>query len=202
MAVTRKLLKALGIEDEKADQIIEAHSETVEALKKERDKYKTDAEALPGVQKELDDLKEAAEKNGDAPYKAQYEDLKKEFEDYKADVTAKETKAKKVAAYRKLLLDAKISEKRIDSILKLSPVDELELDDKGEPKDAEAVKKAITDEWADFIVKEETHGAGTHNPPAGSGGGGTNNGGATKSRAAQLAEQYHNSLYGANKEDN
>ena len=196
MALTRKMLKAMGIEDEKIDQIIEEHAETVNALKQQRDQYKVDAEKLPGVQKELDDLKEAAEKDGENPYKAKYEELQQQFDDYKADVTAKETKAKKTAAYRKLLKDAKVSEKRLDSILKLSPVDDIELDDKGEIKDAADVKKKIEEEWSDFIVTEETHGADSNNPPGGSGGR-QGAGGGTKSRAAQIQQQYQDSLYGS-----
>lgn len=199
MAFTRKMLKAMGIEDEKIDQIIEEHAETVNALKQRRDQYKVDAEKLPGVQKELDDLKEAAEKDGENPYKAKYEELQQQFDDYKADVTAKETKAKKTAAYRKLLKDAKVSEKRLDSILKLSPVDDVELDDKGEIKDAADVKKKIEEEWSDFIVTEETHGADSNNPPGGSGGR-QGAGGGSKSRAAMIQQQYQNSLYGS-KED-
>ena len=197
MALTRKMLKAMGIEDEKIDQIIEAHTETVDALKEQRDKFKTDAEKLPGVQKELDEMKEAAEKDAENPYKAQYEDLKKEYDDYKADVAAKETKARKTAAYRQLLKDAKISEKRLESILKLSPVDEIELDENGAVKDAEKHKKSIAEEWSEFIVKDEQRGAESHNPPGGTGGG---NGGGTKSRAAQIASQYQASLYGTPKE--
>ena len=196
MALTRKMLKAMGIEDEKIDQILDEHVETVNALKQQRDQYKVDAEKLPGVQKELDDLKEAAEKDGENPYKAKYEELQQQFDDYKADVTAKETKAKKTAAYRKLLKDAKVSEKRLDSILKLSPVDDIELDDKGEIKDAADVKKKIEEEWSDFIVTEETHGADSNNPPGGSGGR-QGAGSGTKSRAAQIQQQYQNSLYGS-----
>ena len=199
MALTRKMLKAMGIEEEKIEQIIEEHAETVNALKQQRDQYKVDAEKLPGVQKELDDLKEAAEKDGENPYKAKCEELQQQFDDYKADVTAKETKAKKTAAYRKLLKDAKVSEKRLDSILKLSPVDDIELDDNGEIKDAEDVKKKIEEEWSDFIVTEETHGADSNNPPGGSGGR-QGAGGGSKSRAAMIQQQYQNSLYGS-KED-
>lgn len=199
MALTRKMLKAMGIEDEKIDQIIEEHAETVNALKQQRDQYKVDAEKLPGVQKELDDLKEAAEKDGENPYKAKYEELQQQFDDYKADVTAKETRAKKTAAYRKLLKDAKVSEKRLDSILKLSPVDDIELDDKGEIKDAADVKKKIEEEWSDFIVTEETHGADSNNPPGGSGGR-QGAGGGSKSRAAMIQQQYQNSLYGSKEE--
>ena len=57
MSLTRKMLKAMGIEDEKIDTIIEAHTETVDALKKERDGYKESADKLADVQKELDGLK-------------------------------------------------------------------------------------------------------------------------------------------------
>jgi len=199
MSLTRKMLKAMGIEEEKIEQIIEEHAETVNALKQQRDQYKVDAEKLPGVQKELDEYKEAAEKDGENPYKAKYEETQQKFDDYKAEVTARETKAKKTAAYRKLLKDAKVSEKRLDSILKLSPVDEIELDEKGEIKDAENVKKEIEKEWSDFIVTEETHGAESNNPPGGSGGRQGASGG-SKSRAAMIQQQYQNSLYGS-KED-
>ena len=199
MALTRKMLKAMGIEEEKIEQIIEEHAETVNALKQQRDQYKVDAEKLPGVQKELDEYKEAAEKDGENPYKAKYEETQQKFDDYKAEVTARETKAKKTAAYRKLLKDAKVSEKRLDSILKLSPVDDIELDDKGEIKDAENIKKKIEEEWSDFIVTEETRGAESNNPPGGSGGRQGASGG-SKSRAAMIQQQYQNSLYGS-KED-
>ena len=195
MAVTRKLLKALGIEDEKADQILEAHTETVNEIREERDRYKADAEQLPGVQQELAELKEAAEQNANNPYKAQYENIKKQFDDYKADVAAKEVKANKVAAYRKLLAEQKVSDKLIDSILEVTHVDDLELDDNGQFKNAEELKKQINEKWDGFIVKEETHGAQSYNPPGTSGG--AAGGGATKSRASILAEQYNASLYGA-----
>ena len=46
MSLTRKMLKAMGIEEEKIDQIIEAHSETVDALKKDRDTYKENASII------------------------------------------------------------------------------------------------------------------------------------------------------------
>lgn len=199
MAVTRKLLKALGIEDEKADQILEAHTETVNEIRGERDRYKAEAEQLPGVQQELAELKEAAEQNANNPYKAQYETVKKQFDDYKAEVEAKQVNASKQAAYRKLLKEQGISDKFIDPIMKVTSVDDLELDDKGQFKNAEDLKKSITEQWDGFAVKEETHGAQQYNPPGT--GGGAAGGSAAKSRAAILAEQYNASLYGAaNKE--
>ena len=187
MALTRKFLAALGIEADKVDEIIEAHTATVNALKEERDKYKVDAEKLPDIQKELDDLK--AQPADD--YKEQYNKLKQEYEDYKADVDAKDAKAKKTEAYKKLLKDAKVSTKRIDTVLKVTNIDDIELNKDGTIKNAEKIKKDIESEWADFIVTEESKGAETHTPPDGAGGGAN-----TPSRAAQLAAKYRQNLYG------
>lgn len=194
MALTRKFLVALGIEAEKVDEIIEAHTDTVNALKKERDDaraeaqtYKADAEKLPTVQKELDDFKET---NSNNPYKEQYEKEHKAFEDYKAEVTAKETKAKQEKAYAELLKEAGVSEKRIASIIKLSPVDEVKFDDNDKVVDADKLTENIKKEWADFIVTEGTKGADTPKPPAGG------EGGKPLSRAAEIAKKHYEAIYG------
>ena len=96
MALTRKLLKGMGLTDEQVDTIIEAHTDTVDGLKADVTRYKADAEKLPGVQKQLDDLKAA----GDGGYQEKYEKEHKAFEDFKANVTAKESKAAKEKAVR------------------------------------------------------------------------------------------------------
>ena len=96
MALTRKLLKGMGLTDEQVDTIIEAHTDTVDGLKADISRYKTDAEKLPGVQKQLDDLKAV----GDGGYQDKYEKEHKAFEDFKAGVTAKESKAAKEKAVR------------------------------------------------------------------------------------------------------
>ena len=166
MALTRKLLKGMGLTDEQVDTIIEAHTDTVDGLKADVSKYKTDAEKLPSVQKELDDLKAA----GDGGYKEKYEKEHKAFEDFKADQTAKETKATKEKALRGLLTKLGISEKRQDSIVKVTDLSRYEMD--GENiKDAEAAEKALKEEWADFIPTTTTTGATTSTPPANTSGG-------------------------------
>ena len=47
------MLKAMGIEDEKVEQIIEEHVESVDALKAERDRYKAGAEEAEGLRRQL-----------------------------------------------------------------------------------------------------------------------------------------------------
>lgn len=167
MALTRKFLTALGIEAEKIEEIITAHTETVDALKEQRDAYKTDAEKLPAVQKELNDLK--AETDGQDSWKLKYDAVKEEFDNYKTEQKQKETEAAKRTAYRQLLKDAGVSEKRIDSVLRVSKLDDLKLDKEGKITDADKVTNTIKEEWADFISTEGTKGADTATPPNNSG---------------------------------
>lgn len=200
MALTRKFLSALGIEADKIEEIIEAHTETVDALKKERDsaredvtKYKADAEKLPDVQKELDEIKEA---NKDNPYKAKYEKEHEDFEAFKTDVEAKETRAKKENAYKKLLKDAGVSEKYIDDIIRISAVDDAELDEDGGIKDSGELKKNITEKFSSFIATEEKRGADVGTPPPGNGTG------KPLSRAAQVAQKHYEQIYGTKGDTN
>lgn len=166
MALTRKFLSALGIEADKVDEIITAHTETVDGLKDEIEKYRTDAEKLPSVQKELDELKKDGGKED--TYKFKYEKVKEDFDNYKNEVESEKTNAKKSNAYKKLLGNVGISEKVIDKILSLTKLDDLELDG-DEIKDADKVTDSIKNEWADFIVKERQEGSPTETPPKGTG---------------------------------
>ena len=169
MALTRKFLSALGIDADKVDEIITAHSETVDALKEQRDQFKADADKLSSVQKELDDLKAAAEKGGDDTVKVKYEALEEDFANYKKEQQAKEIREKKQSLYKELLQEVGISEKRINAVLKVSDVDAVEIDENGKVKDADTLKEAIKTEWEDFIVTESSKGAVTATPPVGNG---------------------------------
>ena len=167
MAFTRKMLKAMGIEEDKIEQIIDAHSETVDALKAERDGFKEDAAKLAAVQKELDELKA----KGDDGYKAKYEAEKAAHDALKADIAAKETKKAKTEAYRELLKGANIDEKRIATILRAEAptIDKIELDADGKIKNAEQYTQSIKSDWADFIVTQSAKGTNTATPPANGG---------------------------------
>ena len=193
MAFTRKMLKAMGIEDEKIDQIIEAHTDVTDALKADRDKYKSDAEKLDEVQKLYDDLKKEVEEKGDDSYKEKYEKEHKDFEDYKASIDAEKLNTKKVAAYKALLKKAGIKEKIIDLIVKGTSMDDIELDDNDEIKEADTRLDNVKKEYADYIVTTKDEGEDPETPPGGNGGGGGAN---HLSRAAQLAQKHDERLYG------
>lgn len=171
MALTRKMLKAMGIEEEKIDQIIEAHSETVDSLKADRDNYKKDADQLKSVRDELDELKA----KGDDGWKDKHDKLKGEFDDYKKDVAAKETQAAKEKAYRDILKDAGLSEKGIEKAIKYAEWGKIELADDGKVANANDHIKSVKEEWAEYVTTTTTTGAKTSTPPA-------NNGGSVKTK--------------------
>ena len=164
MALTRALLKALAIEDEKADQIIAAHVETVDGLKAERDSYQAKAEKASDLEKQLKELKDSGAADGD--YKEKYDAEHAEFEKYKAEQAAKAATREKRNLYRDLLKKAGVSEKRLDTVLKVTDLNTLQVKD-GALVDAEKLETSVKEEWGDFIVSTNTEGANLGNPPAG-----------------------------------
>lgn len=95
-----------------------------------------------------------------------YEAVKEEFEKFKTEQQAAAAHSSKLNAYRTLLKKAGVSENRIESVLKVSDIDGIEIDDKGEAKDSEKLIEGIKTEWADFIATPQIKGASTSTPPA------------------------------------
>ena len=136
MALTRKMLKAMELDDDKISQIIDAHQSVIDEIAQERDslkadveKYKAEADRLGSVEKDL--VKAQAKLEDAEETSKKLKNLQDEFNTYKADVDAKATRASKEKAYRSLLTEAGISEKRFDSIIKVSDLDKVELDKDG-----------------------------------------------------------------------
>lgn len=150
MALTRKYLKAMGIEDEKIEQIIDAHTETVNGLKDDIAKYKGDAEKLPAVQKELDALKA----KGDDGWKDKHDAVKKEFDDYRAEITEKETRVAKEKAVKAYFEGKHIEGVNLNIAMRSvsAEIDALELD--GEKiKDSTALDTLIKGDLAGLVSK-------------------------------------------------
>lgn len=160
--MTRSMLKAMGIEDEKSDQIIEAHTETVDALKKQRDEALEKADKVPDLERQIGELK-AAQPTDD--WEGKYSELLKEFEGYKTQMASEQAEREKAQLYRAMLREAGIDEKRIDPIMKVTDLAKISVSD-GAISDAETVMKAITDEWGGFIAQTSVQGASVEEPPS------------------------------------
>lgn len=154
--------------DTAAEYFCSAHKTDLDAIKEQRDTYKADAETLAKVQKELDDLK-AAQDDG---WKDKHDALKKEFEDYKAGVTAKETKAAKEAAARAYYESKGITGKALDIAMRGSgaEIEALELAD-GKIKDTAALDALVKGDFSGLVSTTTTTGANTATPPANTVGG-------------------------------
>ena len=188
MALTRKFLEGMGIDDKQVESIIEAHSETVNGLKAERDRHKEQAEKVPDLQKQLEDAK-AASGNGDE-WEEKYNAEHQAFEDFKAQVATEKADAEKAQAYRGMLMAAGIDPKRIDAIMRVTDLSKVEMDGDG-LKDSDKLAEAAKAEWADFVIKTKTQHAEPENPPKGTGGAD----GAAPAVAKRLQER-HERLYG------
>ena len=166
MALTRKLLAALGIDETKIDQIIEAHTETTDALKKQRDQFKEAADKVTELEKELETAKENA---GDG-FKEKFEKEHEAFENFKKELSAKEARKAKETAARAYLKDKGIADKSLGLALKAlgADIDSLELD--GDTiKDAKALDEALSGDLAQLVTTTETRGADTSTPPVNEG---------------------------------
>lgn len=124
---------------------------------------------------EIDELKtkqQTAEDNATTAekWKTKYDALKDEFKEFKNAQTAKETRSAKEKAYREILKEEGISEKRIDAVIKVSNVDGVEFGEDGKIKDADKLREEIRKEWSDFIVTTEKKGVNPPAPPSNSGG--------------------------------
>lgn len=157
MSITRKFLKALGIEDDKADQIIEAHTEVANGLKADLERYKTDAGKLAEVQAELDSLKAMK----DSDLQDQYDRLKIELENEKAG----RKKDRQEAAIRQEL--TAMGAQDVDYLLyKLGDTSEL-FDEEGQLKDKDAFAEKAKADYPNQFNAEQTKSKGTPPPPAG-----------------------------------
>ena len=153
MALTRRALKAMGLTDEQVESIIDMHTETVNGLKADVAKYRADAEKLPNVQKELDELKTS----GDGGYKAKYDAEHAAFEAYKTEQTNKETRAAKEKAVRAYYESKGIKGNNLEVAMRgsASEIEALELD--GEKiKDAACLDTLIGGTFSGLVSNKPT----------------------------------------------
>lgn len=169
MALTIKMLQAMGLDEKQIDQIIESHRDTINGLTEMRDnlkaeleKTKSEVERLKNVENDLNianDKLVTLEKT-----EKELSELKNEFSNYKNDIEKKAVYESKQKAYKELLKKVGVSEKRFDAILKVTNLDSIELKD-NKISDEEKLTEAIKSEWSDFIVTESKKGADIATPP-------------------------------------
>ena len=165
MSLSRKMLEGLGIDEDKISLIIEAHAETVNALKEKAESYKEDAEKFKETEKALTnatkELEELRENGGD--WERKYSEEHKAFENYKKEQSTREENSAKQKAYIELLRNAGVSDKCFDSIIKVADLSDKKLVD-GKFENENDIVEGIKKDWSGFITTTSVVGANTSTP--------------------------------------
>lgn len=191
MALTRKFLKALNVDDAAIEEIITAHTEVLDAVKSERDEERKKVAKADELKAELDALKkDIGEKYVS---KETYDKAVKDLADFKADVDNKANASAIDKALRAYLTENKITGNNQDiAVMAMAEITKtLELD--GEKiKDTKALDELVSGKFKAMQDGENvTINKNVPTPPA-------NNGAPEPkpSRARQLAEQMHATMFG------
>lgn len=148
-------------------KLTKAIRETVGNEFVEKTRYKAKLEEIDTLKAEkqtAEDSVSTAEK-----WKSKYDALKADFDSYKGEVTAKETRSTKEKALRELI-DRIGIKNHVDRIVKYYNIDGITLDESGKIVDPDKHEKSIKNEWNDHISTSVQRGTTPETPPANSGG--------------------------------
>lgn len=164
MSLTRGLLKTMGIEDDKAQEIIEAHLESVNALKAKIAEFDSMSEKLKDAESRLATAETAED------YKVKFEEERKAFEAFKANIDGEKTRAAKEKAVRDYLQSNKIENENLDIAMRgcREEMQSIELED-GKIKNTEQLDSLINGVFARLVSTEHAEGAPNVQPLAGGG---------------------------------
>ena len=165
-AQVREILSTAGVDREHmsdaVDKSIDGHLASINVLREEADKYKADAEKLPNVQKELDDLKAA----GDGGWEEKAKDFEKKYNDLVAENKNKETKAAKESAAKAFFESKGITGNSLEIAMRGSSAEIAGLDLDGEKiKDSSALDALVNGTFKALVSTTTTKGANIPNPP-------------------------------------
>lgn len=148
--------------EEIENRLVALHLGVVDPLKDDLTKYKADAEKLPNVQKELDDLKAA----GDGGFKEKFEKEHSDFENFKKTIQEKETKAAKESAAKAFFESKGITGNSLEIAMRGSSAEIAALDLDGEKiKDYSSLDALVNGTFKALVSTTTTKGANIPNPP-------------------------------------
>lgn len=156
----KTILKNYGIE-ENLDSIESAIKGQLHEEFIPKKQYNKKINALDKLQEELDDIKAKGETN---EYKSKFEELEKEYKDYKTSVETEKVNTGKRNALVGALKQTGFNDKIVKLLEKNFDLSKIELE--GENiKGWDELVKPYKEEYSDFIAKDTTNGTTSSNPP-------------------------------------
>lgn len=151
MSLSRSFLKSLSLNDDQISAVIEAHSETVNALntkyselESRYNSVKESADRLPAVQKELDDLMKL-------DYKSKYDAEKSAHDSLKETLARKEAHAAREKAVRAYYEGKNIRNGNLAIAMRGTDIDSLQLDDDGALTDTAALDALVEGDFKPLV---------------------------------------------------
>ena len=145
MSLSRTDLKLIGLNDDQIESVIAAHSETVSALKQKYSELearyssvKENADRLPSVQKELDDLRK--------------EDYKGKYDNLFASVEKGKARAAKETAVKAYYEGKNIRGQNLTIAMRGTDFDVLQLDDSGHLADTAALDALVDGDFRPLVT--------------------------------------------------
>lgn len=188
MSLQRSTLKALGLNEDQINSVVEGHSETVSALnakiaqlEKEAEEKDQKIKAASGLQAQLDKANETISKleksvenaeNAKATAETKLTEetqkskkLEEELNGMKETAKKEAETAKKKEAFASFVGKLGLSEKGRALLLKHTSLDAVKFTDDGQVADDDgSLKKSLLDDWGDYITTKEEKGANVDNP--------------------------------------
>lgn len=165
MALTRKLLKSLGLEESAIDTIIDAHTETTVALKRQRDDAIAEAGTATEIAKERDTLRQQVEtltkQGGDAAK------VQADFDAYKKQVEADRVNAATDTELAALAKEAGIQRESFQRLaVKTFDREKIKRGEDNAITNRDELIAAMKEEFPDFLATDPTpKGPGPIEPP-------------------------------------
>jgi hypothetical protein len=167
MSLTRSFLKSLGLTDDQTSAVIEAHSETVTALNTKYSNLETgfheletrfntvksEADKLPTVQKELDDLKKS-------DFKGKFEAEQSAHNALRESVSREKARAAKEKAARAYYQEKNIRDSNLAIAMRGTDIDALQLDDSGNLADTAALDALVEGDFKPLTSARRTVSSG------------------------------------------
>lgn len=160
MANIKDILKRNGI----TENIDEIENDIKSNLHEEwvpKKQYNKKALEIDKLQEQVDDLKAKSETN---EYKTKFEEIEKEYNDYKTNIETEKVNSGKKNALVGALKKTGFNDKIVKLLEKNFDLSSLELEDEG-IKGWEELIKPYKEEYSDFIQEESISGAEANNPP-------------------------------------
>lgn len=161
----KQILINNGIEAEQAESLKELITRDIHTDFVPKTQYAKKVQLIDSMQEKINDFEAKAESINKDEYKDKYDALVSEFDQYKADIQNKETRANKSNLLNAKLKESGVTNPKLISLLsKEFDLDKIEIEDNN-IKNWDNILNPVKENYSDFFETTGISGAEPNNPP-------------------------------------